>query len=171
MNIALYDLRAYNAMRINNTVKLTYCLKLTKRTFYKKRKDVTMRILIVEDNPVDRKYLSRLLEGYGQCNIAKDGMEAINAFLAAFRIKDFYGLICINIMIPKIDGLTVLKRIRDIEIGHGLKNENRSKIIIITKYHNEYLKQASFEYGCNAYIRIQNIEKELAEILRDKNAG
>ena len=68
-----------------------------------------------------------------------------------------------------MDGFTVLKRIRDIENSHGLKSENRAKIIVITKYHSEYLKRASFEYACDAYIRMQNIEKELLEVIEDKN--
>ena len=91
-----------------------------------------MKILIVEDDMVSRRFLGKFLSQYGECDIVVDGMEALDAYLIAIKEEDPYDLICLDIMMPKVDGVKVLKAIRDFEVQRGIQAENKVKIIIIT---------------------------------------
>jgi len=76
-------------------------------------------------------------------------------------------LICLEIMIPKVDGVKVLKNIRDMEIQKKVDPDKRAKIIMTTALaETEYVKQA-FEYGCNAYAA-KPIDKEKIEEFLNK---
>lgn len=119
-----------------------------------------MRILVAEDEMVSRKFLSKFLSQYGECDIAVDGLEAINAFMISMKDKKPYDLLCLDIMMPRIDGVKVLKTIRDIETQKGLLPEKRIKIIMTTALAETELVQTAFDYGCDAYaskpINIEN---------------
>ena len=86
-----------------------------------------MRILIVEDDSVGRRLLHKFLSNYGECDIAIDGLEAIDSFLAAINENKRYNLICLDIMMPKLDGMKVLRGNRDMEKQKGICNDARVK--------------------------------------------
>lgn len=71
-----------------------------------------MRVLVAEDDIVSRKFLCKFLSRYGECDQAVDGMEAIDAYIAAVKDQKPYDLICLDIMMPKVDGIKALKTIR-----------------------------------------------------------
>lgn len=126
------------------------------------------RILIVEDDMVSRKFLSKFLSRYGDCDLVVDGLEAIDAYLMAKK-EDFpYDLICLDVMMPKIDGIKVLKTIRDLEKQNDLAENERSKIIMTTVLGETQIVQSAFDYGCNAYaskpIDIGKLTEVLAKI-------
>jgi two-component system chemotaxis response regulator CheY len=110
-----------------------------------------LKTLVAEDDMVSRKFLSKFLSQYGECDIVVDGLEAIDAYMISMRDKKPYDLICLDIMMPKIDGVKVLKAIRDLETQKGLLPERRVKIIMTTALAETELVQMAFEYGCEAY--------------------
>lgn len=110
-----------------------------------------MKILIAEDDLVSRKYLYKVLSQYGECDLVVDGLEAIDAYMMSIREKEPYDLICLDIMMPKIDGVKVLKTIRDLEIQENIASEDKTKIIMTTALGETAVVQKSFEYGCDAY--------------------
>lgn len=113
--------------------------------------DKIMRILIAEDDLVSRKFLNKYLTQYGKCDLVVDGLEALDAFMLSLKDDKLYDLICLDIMMPKVDGVKVLKNIRDMEIQKNIAPEKRAKIIMTTALaETQFVKQA-FEYGCNAY--------------------
>lgn len=109
------------------------------------------RILIVEDDMVSRRFLSKFLSHYGDCDLVVDGLEAIDAYLLAEKDGLPYELICLDVMMPKIDGIRVLKTIRDLEKQNGIKENKRCKIIMTTVLGETEVVQSAFDYGCNAY--------------------
>lgn len=110
-----------------------------------------MKILIAEDDLASRKFLSKFLSQYGECDLVVDGLEAIDAYMMALREKSLYDLVCLDIMMPKVDGVKVLKTIRDLEIQNGVLPEKRARIIMTTALAQaEYVSKA-FEYDCDAY--------------------
>lgn len=109
------------------------------------------RILIVEDDMVSRKFLNRFLSSYGDCDLVVDGLEAIDAYLMAIKEKAPYHLICLDIMMPKVDGVKVLKAIRDLENQNNLSSDQRAKIIMTTALGETQIVQKAFDYGCDAY--------------------
>lgn len=96
-----------------------------------------------------------------------DGLEALDAFMISLKDNKPYNLICLDIMMPKVDGVKVLKNIRDMEIQKKVDPDKRAKIIMTTALaETEYVKQA-FEYGCNAYAA-KPIDKEKFEEVLNK---
>lgn len=110
-----------------------------------------MRILIAEDDFIGRKLLQKFLIQYGQCNIAVNGQEAINAFLEAHKEGNPYRLICLDIMMPIRDGLEVLKTIRDVEKNKGIPKAEQAKVIITTALNDRRTVMQSEETGCEAF--------------------
>jgi two-component system, chemotaxis family, chemotaxis protein CheY len=91
-----------------------------------------MKVLIVEDDFTSRKLVQSILSGYGTCDIATDGTEAVEAFVAARNEGAPYNLICMDIMMPKMDGHEALARIKDIEKEKGVSHDKEVKVIMTT---------------------------------------
>lgn len=125
-----------------------------------------LKILIAEDDLVSRKFLSRFLSQYGECDVVVDGLETVDAYMLSMREHKPYDLICLDIMMPKIDGVKVLKAIRELETQKGLLPEKRAKIIMTTALGETELVQAAFEYGCEAYASKPIDTDKLVEVMK-----
>jgi len=124
-----------------------------------------MRILIAEDDLVSRNFLSKFLGKYGDCDLVVDGLETIDAFLMALKDNDPYQLICLDIMMPKVDGVRTLKAVRDLEKQYGVAPDKRVKIIMTTALADAMLVRTAFEYGCEAYAAKPIDTKKLIEVM------
>ena len=124
-----------------------------------------MKCLIVEDEFVARRLMQRYLSSYGDCDIAIDGKEAIEAFTWAMEEKAPYDLICMDIMMPNMDGHEALKAIRQIENEHGISGLDGVKVIMVTALEDSKNVMGSFREGCEVYI-VKPVEKKklLAEV-------
>ncbi len=71
-----------------------------------------MKTLIVEDDFICRKLLQTFLSGYGATDVAANGVEALLAVSQAINEDEPYDLICLDILMPELDGHKVLKQIR-----------------------------------------------------------
>ena len=110
-----------------------------------------MKILLAEDDFVTRKFMTTFLSKYGECDVTVDGMEAVDAFMMAYEDGEPYDLVCLDIMMPALDGSQALKAIRDIEQERGIPEENRAKIIMTTALNEGANVNKAFELGCVAY--------------------
>lgn len=128
-----------------------------------------MKALIVEDDFTGRMLLQRLLGRYGECHVAVNGTEAMAAFHAAHAEKAPYQLICLDIMMPEMDGHTVLKNIRTFEKETGLQVGEGVKVIMTTALKDSGDVFAAFDSLCDAYL-VKPIDKDkLFEYLRTFN--
>lgn len=125
-----------------------------------------MKTLIVEDDLASRRYLNGLLRGYGPCDLAVDGIEAINAFQLALGDKDPYHLICLDIMMPKIDGIKVLKAIRSYENQQDLPLDQRVKVILVTALGDTALVKEGFNHKCDGYLSKPVSKEALLDLLQ-----
>ena len=110
-----------------------------------------MRILLAEDDFATRKYMSNFLSKYGNCDVTVDGMEAVDAFMIALDEGEGYDLICLDVMMPVMDGYQALKGIRDIEKDRNIEPENMAKIIMTTVLNEEKHVKMAFELGCTVF--------------------
>jgi two-component system chemotaxis response regulator CheY len=110
-----------------------------------------VNILIVEDELTSRELLKVILEPYGTIQTAADGIQALKAFNLALENHP-YDLICLDIMLPKMDGQQVLKGIRKIEGDKGILGPDAVKIIMISALGDFENVTEAFSAKCTSYI-------------------
>ncbi|WP_371372572.1 response regulator [Sporomusa aerivorans] len=110
-----------------------------------------MRILIAEDDLASRTFMLKFLSEYGECDVTVDGMEAVEAFMMAHSMKQPYDLICLDIMMPKVDGLKALQVIRQLETQQNVPEDKRAKVIMTTALNDTEIVRDSFDNGCEAF--------------------
>lgn len=111
-----------------------------------------VRTLVVEDDFTCRLFLQAFLSRYGECHAVVNGQEAVDAFRMSQQTGNSYDLICIDIMMPEMDGQTALKHIRELEEADGTLSSSGTKIIMITALDDPKNVFASFKSLCDAYI-------------------
>ncbi len=129
-----------------------------------------VEIVIVEDNPNDAELISRVLGKHGLARksiILKDGVEALDYLFAqgSFadrRAGDVLKVILLDLKLPKIDGIEVLRR---------LKSDERTRdipIVALTSSTEQRDLKAAYELGVNSYvskpIKFPEFAKVVAEL-------
>jgi two-component system, response regulator len=129
-------------------------------------------ILLVEDNPKDELLTLRALK---KCNLAneivvmRDGAEALDYLFAkgdfaGREVVDLPTVVLLDLKLPKIDGLEVLRQIRADE------RTRRLPVVILTSSDEEKDIIAGYELGANSYIRkpvaFGDFSKAVAELGR-----
>lgn len=110
-----------------------------------------MKILLAEDDFVTRKFMMNFLSKYGECDVTVDGMEAVDAFMMALEDDEPYDLICLDIMMPVMDGYQALVAIRKLEKEKNVPEDKAVKVIMTTALNEERNVKMAFELGCTIY--------------------
>jgi len=131
-----------------------------------KERGQKMRILIAEDDFASRKFLYKYLSSFGECDISIDGIEAVDSFIMALEEGNPYDLICLDNMMPKLDGTRALKAIRDVEKQKGIEEGGRVKIIMTMALSNTSKVCSSFDTRCEAYTVKPIDEKKFVDVLK-----
>ena len=115
---------------------------------------MTGRILLDEDNPDDEFLALRALKKNNVANevvVARDGLEALDYLFGegsrAGQAPLVPEVILLDLKLPKIDGLEVLRRIRADE------RTRRIPTVILTTSNETLDIETSYDNGCNSYIR------------------
>ncbi|OHD56034.1 MAG: two-component system response regulator [Spirochaetes bacterium GWF1_51_8] len=112
-------------------------------------------ILLVEDNPSDVELTKRAFKKSSVVNnliVVNDGQEAIDYF---FGTGQFEGrdtsiqptVILLDLKLPKIDGITVLRRLKSDELTRKIP------VVVLTTSSEDSDLEACYELGVNSYIR------------------
>src|SRR3984957_13225679 len=112
-------------------------------------------ILLVEDNVDDEELTIRALKKNNVTNnlvVARDGVEALDYVFGTgiYVGRDtfvFPGVVLLDLKLPKIDGLGVLRRIR------GDERSRRMPVVVLTSSKEEQDLIRSYDLGANSYIR------------------
>ena len=111
-----------------------------------------MRILIAEDDHTSRVLLQEILSPYGECDLVENGTQAIEAFMLAWYEGPRYDLVCLDIMMPQVDGQQVLQGIRNMEENEGIMVGKGVKIIMVTALSDKENVFTAFKELCDAYV-------------------
>ena len=111
-----------------------------------------MKTLIVEDDFTSRLLLQEFLQPYGPSHIVVNGKEAVEAVAAALEAGEPYNLVCLDIMMPEMDGQTALKVIRGMEEGRGILSNRGARIIMTTALSDVKNIVGAFRGLCDAYL-------------------
>ena len=111
------------------------------------------RILLVEDDPKDVELTLTALEEYNLANevvVARDGEEALEYLYARGKFKtrssDNPAVMLLDLRLPKVDGLEVLKQIK----SDG--KLSMIPVVVLTSSKEEKDMVASYRLGVNAYV-------------------
>ena len=125
-----------------------------------------MKTLIVEDDFTSRLLMQGMLKGFGAAHLAADGEEGVEAMSAALKNSEPYNLICLDIMMPGLDGQQTLKIIREMEEERGIVPGTGAKILMITALDNIENKVRAFAGHCDGYLSKPIDKKKLLDELR-----
>lgn len=128
-----------------------------------------MKTLIVEDDFTSRLLLQEMLKSYGPSHVALNGKEAAKAVRVALKADEPYDLICLDIMMPEMNGQDALRLIRNHEEAKGILSSHGAKIVMISALDDHKSVFAAFGSLCDGYLaKPIDREKLLAELRRLK---
>ena len=111
-----------------------------------------MKTLIVDDDELSLMLMSDILSPYGTYDTANNGIEAIALFEKALAGGTPYNLICLDILMPEMDGNQVLKQIRSIEDSRGIATPDAVKIIMVTSESDVDIILKAYNIRCDVYV-------------------
>jgi two-component system chemotaxis response regulator CheY len=111
-----------------------------------------MRILVAEDDFASRLLLQKTMQSFGEVHLASNGREAIEAVNLSFVKKEPYEVIFLDIMMPDMDGLATLRKIRRIEEARDVPADKRSRIIMTTALADRKTVMKAVEGQCDGYL-------------------
>jgi two-component system, response regulator len=126
-------------------------------------------ILLVEDNPSDVGLTRRALEKGRLANdlvVAEDGQEALDYLwgtgtYAGRDVSDLPSLVLLDLNLPKVTGMEVLRRIR------GDARTRRLPVVILTTSKEEQDLAQGYDLGANSYVRKPVDFKEFAAAIEN----
>jgi two-component system chemotaxis response regulator CheY len=112
-----------------------------------------VKCLIAEDHLLSRRILKELLSSHFDCDIAVNGQEAIDSFQLAHEQKRPYDVIFMDIMMPVVDGMEALLRIRELERTMEMPHSLAVKVVMTTALDDPHTVFKSFNRcEADAYI-------------------
>jgi two-component system, chemotaxis family, chemotaxis protein CheY len=117
-----------------------------------------MKTLIAEDDFTSMLLMRKILSAYGECSVAVNGKEAVATFQKAVESGAPYDLVCMDIMMPEMDGFKALKTIRGIELEKGIFSSDGVKIIMTTALGDVQSVSTAYSELCDGYL-IKPIDK------------
>ena len=111
-----------------------------------------MKCLIAEDDLVARTVLETILSEVSECHTTINGEQAVAAFKTALDQGEPYGLLCLDILMPEMDGHQALQTIRELEQAAGIDESECVKVVMITSMCDPMHVLGAFRRGCEAYI-------------------
>lgn len=128
-----------------------------------------MKSLVVEDDMVCREVLVGILQEFGPTQAVENGVEAVEAVRTAIESGEYYDLICLDIMMPEMDGQQALREIRAIEEQSVLEPSGPAKIFMTSSVSDRDNVMAAVKGKCS-YFLVKPIEKTrlIQELRRQK---
>ncbi len=133
-------LAAIEGKKYNNLEERTAVMKTIP---YNRKRSKEVKILLVEDNDINRKFFVKMLEMIElTCDVCTNGAEAVRAFK-----ENTYDIIFMDCQMPLIDGYEATKQIRLLEEG-----DKRTTVIALTAYAMKEDAKKCMDAGMDDYL-------------------
>jgi two-component system chemotaxis response regulator CheY len=111
-----------------------------------------MKALVVDDDMTTRILLQKILSVYAEVHSCADGDEAVLSYKSALERGEPYDLICIDVFMPKTNGIKALNLIRREEELHPSVRPLDTKVIMTTASDDSDTINQAFRGLCDAYV-------------------
>ncbi len=111
-----------------------------------------MKTLIVEDDFTSRLLLQEIMKQFGPAHIAVNGREAVEAVRLGMESGESYDVICLDVMMPEMDGYEALSQIRAMEEARGILPPRGAKIFMVTALDGIKNVSRGFRGLCDSYL-------------------
>lgn len=133
-----------------------------------------MRILVADDDHVNRIFLEKLLSDYGDVTLVDNGITAVETAINQIEQEETFDLILLDVMMTKLDGYKTLEAIREAEYKYEVPEEQRSKVIMISALDEDFTNGIQICSDYDAYIckpiRMDELQQILSSIFsQNKN--
>ena len=111
-----------------------------------------MKTLVIDAEEAIKQSICGIFADTGACDGANDGNMGLELIKQAFEISQPYALIILDIVLPEIDGHTIIKQIRQWEIDRGIDTLNEAKILVVSRRRDEPTILRAFRNGATGWI-------------------
>ncbi|MBI5186936.1 MAG: response regulator [Nitrospinae bacterium] len=118
------------------------------------------RIMVVDDEEVITNVLSRFFPGQ-RLSIFGDPMEALASFKEMAGKRDPYTIVLTDIFMPVMDGLTLLRKIKEIEKAEKL----RTRVVVMSGFGDREKVKGALDLGAAGFIDKPFLKKTLMDCL------
>ena len=128
-----------------------------------------LRILVVDDEEVAAEHARLVLDEAGiKSDIALSGDEALSMLEVAHTKQEHYGLVLLDWKMPEMDGLEVVRRIRE-------RYDSETTVIILTSFNWDDIMDEALHAGVDSFLSkplfASNVIDEFERIARKNNPG
>lgn len=129
-----------------------------------------MRALVVEDDYASRIVMKKFLAEIGSWEVvlAEDGIRGVDAFLQAHKDGLPFKLVCLDIMLPRVDGINALRIMRELEREHAYVP---ATVLMTTALYDKEKVDEAFRLGCQAYSTKPLDLKKIKDVLSKLGLG
>ncbi len=111
-----------------------------------------MKVLIAEDDPTSRLLLEEFLKPFGSVESVANGEDAVSAAAAALEVGAPFDLVCLDVMMPLMDGQTALIEIRKHEARHAGALARPTRVLMTTALRDSRNVMQAFREQCDGYL-------------------
>ncbi len=113
--------------------------------------------------------MEKYLEEFGEIDSVSDGQEGLDAFKRIMNEGKKYDLICLDIMLPRMDGQVMLQELRRAEESHGIKGLNSVKVLMTTALGDAANIIQAFRSQCEGYLTKPFTKEQLLREIANMN--
>ena len=127
---------------------------------------MSLRVLCVEDSSFHQIHLRQIFSPLGKVDLAANGKDGLDAFEAQLKAGEPYDLICLDLLMPEMDGQEMLAKLRDLEDSYRIQKMQGVKVIILTGLDDQENVFNAFRSRCDAYLTKPIRREELMGYLK-----
>lgn len=122
-----------------------------------------MKVLIVDDIEMNRELLAMFLEGRATAVFAESGEAALKLVEDSIGTDAYFDLICMDIIMPGLDGHETLKKIRELEAG--FEGVRATAFMVTGSSSPDDMFDALVSGGCDDYITKPLMQQNFTDLL------